>query len=246
MLTVLQIPYDATVAMQTKAYTLSDFYGSWLTIVRRLKKLAGAPGQNTEFAQSLLTKMEARESSLINTELMKCAVYLDKRYDITLTDEDTRIAENFLEEFFENLKKESPEENLDASDEDSFEQACVAAGHAKIRRVDSITNQEEKSFAEIIASYGKIDRQHRTTDILAFWQEQKYLHPEMHQLAAIIHAIPPTQCTVERSFSAMGYIFDCRRSRLSPKMLENILLINLNRDKADEINNRDLAKLELS
>lgn len=249
ILTVLKIPYDATVAMQKTSYTLSDFYGSWLAIVRRLEKLATAPGGNTEFAQTLLAKIRARESSLINTELMMCAVFLDKRYDFKLTDNEKKIARTSLEELFNRLKEGKQQrstENSDAvnSDEDSFEKECIAAGHAKIRRVDScISDKDDKCFAELIASYEDIDRLYHTCDILAFWEEQKTLHPEIYELAAIIHSIPPTQCTVERSFSVMGYIFDSRRTRLSPSMLENILLINLNRDMVDEINNRDLVQL---
>lgn len=65
----------------------------------------------------------------------------------------------------------------------------------------------------------------------------------MYELAFIILSIPPKQSTVDRSFSIMEYIYSSRRERLSPKMLENILIVNLNGEFLDSINERDLNNL---
>lgn len=96
----LKIPYDATILLQNVSFTLSDFYGCWLTIIRRLEKLVAAPEANTGFAQLLLTKILARKSSLLNNEAMICAVYLDERFAFKLSVDEKNIAKTALEKLF--------------------------------------------------------------------------------------------------------------------------------------------------
>lgn len=248
----LKIPYDVTILLQNVSFTLSDFYGCWLTTFRRLERLAAAPNQITEFAQTLLNKIQTRQSCLLNNEAMICAVYLDKRYEFKLSADERQIARNALEKLFERVKTAKRELSPPDSDaknditEDSFEEACVAAGLSRTFPSDSqrsMSNDVSKYFVDLTESYEAIDRQHNKSDILAFWDEYKSLHPEIYELASIMFSIPPTLCTVERPFSILGYVYDCRRTRLSPSILENLQMINLNRELADPINERDLQNL---
>lgn len=56
----------------------------------------------------------------------------------------------------------------------------------------------------------------------------------------IIHAIAPTQITVERNFSVIAYVFNARRSNLSQKLLEDILMIVLNGDLFEIVNQESI------
>lgn len=248
----LKIPFEVTVLSQNVSFTLSDFYGCWLKIARRLEKMAANPNQKTDFAKTLLSKIEERKSSLLNNEAMLCAVYLDKRFDFKLSADEKTIAKHALEKLFERVKAAKklilPPDSVAEKDiaEDSFEEECIAAGLGRTFSDESentITNASSDNFTYFLEKYEKIDRQHHKTDILEFWNERRDLHPEIYELASIIHSIPPTQSTVERSFSILGYILDSRRTKLSPSRVEDIMMINLNRESFDPINRRDLERL---
>lgn len=71
--------------------------------------------------------------------------------------------------------------------------------------------------------------------IFDYWQKNSQLKPELYKLASIIHAVPPSQTTVERAFSAMALILSPLRTNLSDRNLENSLLIRLNRELFDGI-----------
>lgn len=243
----LKIPYEATIHSQNIAFTLSDFFGCYLTMTRRLNKLVEDSSQTTNFAQILLSNIESRRTSLLNNEAMICAVYLDKRFEFKLSDDEKTIARHSLEKLHERVKSA---ERSDIVPEkvpiDSFEEECITAGLSTTFESDgrkSAKNNEITLFSDLLDSYEAIQRIHNKNDILKFWAENKSLHPEMYVLASILLSIPPSQSTVERSFSVLGYIYNCRRTRLSPELLEAMLHINLNRELVDAINERDLQCL---
>lgn len=244
MLAASKIPFDATIRLQNASSSLSDFYGIWLAIIRKLDRLAGAPNQITTFASTLLSKIESRSQSLLNNEAMMCAVFLDKRFYFKLSFDEKRIARLALEKLFERSKKakelESAIMSVDKEKEDTFEEECVALGLDRTFH-ESKFCKNDKSFLNALESYEAMDRLHHETNMLAFWKEQKENLPEVYDLVSIIYAIPPTQCTVERSFSILGYIYNQRRTRLSPSLLDDMLLVNLNREKVDSINEVNLS-----
>lgn len=246
----LKIPYDATILSQKVSFTLSDFFGCWLTIIRRLEKLTKDLNQTTDFAQILLSNIEERRISLLNNQAMICAVYLDKRFAFKLSADEKQIARLSLESLFDRVKNiqhrwSAPDAARDIEKEDSFEEECSAAGLPKIfdSDIQKSASKPDICFSDLLDSYEALDRQHHKCDILLFWREHKTLYPEMYQLASILLSIPPSQSTVERSFSILGYIYSCRRTKLSPAILEDIMCINLNRELIDSINERDLDRL---
>lgn len=65
-------------------------------------------------------------------------------------------------------------------------------------------------------------------DILDFWESRKSTMPELYELAQILHAVPMTQISVERLFSAMKFIYSDLRGNLSPALLQDILIVRCN------------------
>lgn len=247
IVSALEIPFDATILSQKVSFTLSDFFGCWLTIIRRLDKLSKALNRTTDFARILLSNIEERRTSLLNNQAMICAVYLDKRFAFKLSADEKQIARLSLESLFNRVKnvqhRSAPDAAPDLDKEDSFEKECSAAGLPKIFDIQKSASQPDNCFSDLLDSYEALDRQHHKSDILVFWREHKFLYPEMHQLASILLSIPPSQSTVERSFSILGYMYSCRRTKLSPAILEDMMCINLNRELIDAINERDLERL---
>lgn len=79
--------------------------------------------------------------------------------------------------------------------------------------------------------------------VLDYWNARKDECKELYKLAEVILSISPTQVIVERSFSTLSYVFNSLRNRLSPKNLDDILIISLNENLFREINDNDLNEL---
>lgn len=250
ILAVLKLPYDLTIGIQNTAYTLSDFFGGWIEMVRKLEKMQDQ--QDDEFATSLLEHAKARQHALLNNSSMLAAVYLDPRYSFLLSSSDVTTAKIVLEKLRDRLRRvesqvsELPQPN---TPEDSFEEDCVAKGLERtfygenVDQTDSVAYDMQTDMTIWFANYEKIVRIHRKNSILEFWESQSSNHKGLYELARIILAIPPSQTTVERAFSLLGYIYNCRRTRLLPQNLENIMMIILNRDLVEQIHQRDLNAL---
>lgn len=67
---------------------------------------------------------------------------------------------------------------------------------------------------------------------------------ELYELACIIFAIPPTQASLERNFSALKYMFTDNRYNLAGDLLESLLLVHLNRNYFLVIMAKDIEILE--
>lgn len=251
ILHTLRVPYEVTIATQNASFTLSDFYGCWLKIERQLKKMVDDPNSLSEFAQTLAEKIANRKATLLNNQAMICAVYLDPRFKFKLTANEIEIARTTLENLFERVKNSEGQtiEPESSGSEDSFEDECVGRGmqrtfHSRSKKKTTGINFNAINFKDLLDSYEKTERCHHKDSIFEFWLEVKDEHAELYLLACIIFAIPPSQATVERAFSILGYIYDPKRTNLAKNMLENILMINLNKDMVDPINERDMEALK--
>lgn len=251
ILTVLKLPFEATNGAQKADFTLSDFFGCWLSMKRKLTKLM-EEGDTAlcHFAQTLSEKLDSRGSILLNNMAMISAIYLDPRYKFKLSPEEVQIAKNSLEDLWKRIKiaREIQPELDVPEEEDSFEDECVSAGIPRAYYDDRAKPSTGTFVNEILINaferYDQTDRLHRKHSLMAFWNERRDEEPVLYDLACIIHSIPPTQATVERAFSTLGFIYSAKRTRLKPSLLENILLIRLNRDLVEPINRRDVEALK--
>ncbi len=76
----------------------------------------------------------------------------------------------------------------------------------------------------------------RKVNILKWWEEKKIEHPELYEVAIVVHAIPSTQVSVERLFSALRFVMHHLRGNLSSQMIEDLVLI---------LNNSHLVKEDI-
>lgn len=67
-------------------------------------------------------------------------------------------------------------------------------------------------------------------NILNYWAGERDKHEKLHQLAMVVFGIPPTEVQIERDFSSLEHIFSNRRYNLAPNLVDDILLIHLNKD----------------
>lgn len=252
---MLEIPFEATNAIQKASYTLSDFFACWLKIEYKLNKLIANGNLVTDLAPMLSKKLAERKKDLFSYPTMLSAVYLDPRVRAELTNNELMLAKYKLEELhnkiqeFKNQNQQSGEACAELSGidgdnpfEDSFQQHLAKNAADKVssnQPVSHAPTNEENNFFVLLEKFEKSSA-FQTTPILEYWESQKQEHPALYELACIINSIPPSQATVERSFSILKFIFTCKRHRLKVKMLEDILMIKLNETMIQSINEQDI------
>lgn len=103
---VLHLPYLSTVMLQTKDYTLSDFYGLLQMMEMKLNQIKSIPCRYTNLADSLQSKLNKRKKPLIENPLMRCAMYLDPRFkcDIDSHEELVVFVKLTLESVWQRIK----------------------------------------------------------------------------------------------------------------------------------------------
>lgn len=222
-----------TTFMQRETISLSDFFGNWAKIEMKIMKFPGS-----ELAENLISEMKARKELLSNNPVLNAAVFLDPRYQKVMPDQNKENAIKYLEHLNEKL------ESLDAIVRDNAEQTNLESDEfaAFLNTVYGQTNgnqivdenQTQPRITEetirtklknFIGSSISID-----SCIFEYWENNRHTQPELYKLASIVHAVPPTQTTVERAFSAMALVLTPLRTNLFDNILENILMLRLNRE----------------
>lgn len=246
---ILEIAAITTNVLQSTSFTLSDFFGSWLKMKLKLQHKISNENLTTNFARIFHEKILLREKELLRYPAMLCAIYLDRRYKQELKKaEDIAIAKYALANLYERISsnRQKPQQQQDECELDSFEQYLSKNVSVMNESDESIVEHEfnRLDFMEKLKVFDeKFERINHKQSVLQDWETLKADHPEVYTVACIINGIPPTQVTVERSFSAMAFIFNPKRAKLGHTMLENILMIKLNRELVQSINDRDLKAL---
>ena len=73
------------------------------------------------------------------------------------------------------------------------------------------------------------ERVNRKINILEYWRNMKTVQPELYKLSVVVFAVPATQVSVERLFSGLKFILSPLRSTINGSVLEDQLLIRVNR-----------------
>lgn len=205
-------------------------------------------------SQTYARSNKERLSPLFGYPGFDAALLLDPRYFSLLEEHRIEAAKDYLEEVWlrlEHLRKKPAEnegESDDSTEADNVEDSLVSSV--------SLESDSEDEFAQYVATKNKetvekqaeqqrrparckirplIDRycaemkpMSRKSNILNYWEKQKYTHPELYLLAITILAIPATQVTVERLFSALRFILNPRRYKLSHTVIEDVMLLHAN------------------
>lgn len=64
---------------------------------------------------------------------------------------------------------------------------------------------------------------------MEYWEEKKFVYPNLYQLAKVVHSVPATQVSVERAFSALRLVLTDLRCNLSAETLQKIMFVKLNK-----------------
>lgn len=241
---VLSFASNTTTELERATLTLSDLYGALQKLIFYLNRFANNSTPITNLANDLLERISIRKTKLLEHPLMKAALYLDPRYIGDMTDDEIKIAKYYLQQCHKRIVEvmnSTPE--IDDPLDDSYDRDLKA----KRRRIDGNNSEytDSSRLTLLFTQYEKnLPRMSSKDNILQYWETRKLTDPELWQLACLVMTVAPTQVTVERAFSILRHIVNNRRTRLDPRMIENILFINLNKEMVASINESDLRKLE--
>lgn len=127
------------------------------------------------------------------------------------------------------VEGEQIEDNLfdmNKSDAEKNFESTIQKGNT----TDSQETSSDKILIEKIIKIGQQTRKNFKTDPFEYYEQFREQDPLLYELAIVVFAAPATQVSVERAFNALKLLLSPARYNLKKETLENILLINLNRD----------------
>lgn len=192
-------------------------------------------------AKNLLDQMKKREPTLFNNEVLNAAVFLDPRYQKFMSSSNKNAAIDFLSKLYKrinSIESESNETGEDCSenprDTDELEEYLtgIYLNQAESEHANNSATTSERSTVHINEELRNFigKNENMNTSVFDYWSKNMHTKPVLYKLASVVHAVPPTQTTIERAFSAMALILTHLRTNLSDNNLENILMIRLNRE----------------
>lgn len=251
---VLHVPYLTTMMLQNKDFTLSDFFGCVKIIEMKLRQIIEKNSPSyTNFAENLLQKIAERKNMMLGNRLMLCALYLDPRYkcEIDQNDDKMRLVKQTLsliwdrvklirngarpDDIAHNISNESDEqpENMNKYF-DELDQHYSEMGLQTAAANDSHTSGINTDLIMAFNAYDSavFERAKSSESVHNYWEKNKLsFGTPLYELSSIIFAIPPTQASVERCFSALKFMLTDRRYNLAEELLESLLTIHLNQDE---------------
>lgn len=245
---VLEIPYNATVALQNACITLSDGFGILTRMRLHLEACTTKQSFKTKLAHHLVESVANRSEAIFSNPQMECSVYLDPRFrDVILKDREVveRTKSNLINLYhrLNHLKRPhltttahsvNSSSDLHLSfDEQNALKNFIHSNRSNNTNIHASIEDAIDSFMPDILPSDK--------SVLEFWETQK--ESMLYDLAMAVYSIPPTQTQVERDFSSVSHIFTERRYQLSQKRLENILLIHFNKDLFFNIKQEKINKM---
>ncbi|XP_055605384.1 uncharacterized protein LOC129753579 [Uranotaenia lowii] len=226
--------YISTKEMQAKHLSLGDFYIQWLRCLMEVKLLT-----TNELAKSLIISLTTRLQQLKNNVVFKAALLIDPRFNYlssaVLTPGEKEPIRNFIIATSQRIrsfkpvesvtvKAPEPEPDTVSPNLDDF-MSDLFGGVPPLTMND---NQNQNNFIKQLNGLDLENHQNHRYDVWKHWQDRINSHPELAEVALAIMAVPATQVSVERSFSALALVLSPARTNLSAKNLENILLVKLN------------------
>lgn len=217
--------------LQEEQLLMGDFLGAWL----RCKEDTAAI--KTPFAERLVAAMEAREKKLLHNSTFLAAIYLDPRYFMLLDPEETARAEDHLVQLWAKLEAMNltgsarpaapppPSDPAAVQPNDPLERilAMRDAGRIVVGGGTFRVNILPK-LKEFIAGPRLTPA---TSNVLEWWESQRFVMPELYALSKVALAVPATQVSVERLFSGMKLFLNDQRMSLHGSILQDLMVVRM-------------------
>lgn len=214
--------HEAMSALRMKNITAGEFLAEWLKC--RLQLVVSGSDTSTLFLQAL----KQWESSLLTRPDFVSAAYLDKRYNVLLTEEQEEIARIHLLNLWEKVStiKADAASSAAAWDEEMGSEdiiECLLSVHDV--HSTACAAKDWSKVAESLRVFISTSRINKTEDIFQWWDSQ----PEsaLKWLAEVALALPVTQASVGQTVAWVHYMLMDLRG-LDDDVLEALVLLQCN------------------
>lgn len=252
IISILQIPYKGTIALQKHDLTQSDSFAIWLRMEAHLQSPSMKRLCKTNLAYCLIHAMDQRKEAIFNNSTMLAAIYLDPRYrsEILHNENLVKQAKQMLINIWRRLVSFRPElankSIINCSTESSGINLSIDFNNPTVLEeylsTDHVQNDCGFSIEREIELF-QPDKISYDYDIISYWQSIKEEKKNLYEIAMVIYAIPPAETQIERDFSILEFVFNQRRQGLKSEMIESILTINLNPQMFHEIKTEQISEL---
>ncbi|XP_065323887.1 uncharacterized protein LOC135930982 [Gordionus sp. m RMFG-2023] len=219
-----------TMKLQKSNIVIGDFFASWLECKWSWRKWI-------IIYLKVCWNVYIRESYLFQNDAFRSAIYMDPRFHYENgkypLEEDKILAREHIFATWKQLQAIDPHE-------ENTTLVMPSTSNYKKTKLDLYIERDCKKgpiFYELCNSDIKLKiksllynkRLPSSQDILQYWVSRKHQDAELFKLSQIILAAPCTQVSVERAFSALALTVTSLRTRLDKDILDDILIIKLNR-----------------
>jgi len=241
LVNILEPAHEATASLQQQQISMSDFFQIWTKCKIKVQKM------NTTSSKIFEKCLEDRSTVILESNPLISCMYLDPRYQMLLSNPQKAKAKLHILKIHEYINRnKNMAEKVNQSEHELNNIVCVSTSEEEDDDIEKLLKEKEKTlgpnFDKVadqindnqkqikhnIEAFDNIKRLPKTENPLLFWENRKNIDPDLYKIAKIVFAVPPTQVSVERAFSALKFIMADNRERLGEDVLENILLLKLN------------------
>nr|XP_044249585.1 E3 SUMO-protein ligase ZBED1-like [Drosophila takahashii] len=162
---VLQPVYAATKKLQSEQLFMGDFYKMWLELKLSIKAMSTP---NSILLEDCLQK---REATLLENRAVLSADNDENvpREEPSTSSTSSSNSETLLNEFLNSIEVDSNDENSDDEMDADLKIACSEIDNYNPKPIDL------------------------GADIMVYWEEKKFVYPNLYLLAMVVHCVPATQ-----------------------------------------------------
>ncbi|XP_065093091.1 uncharacterized protein LOC135713785 [Ochlerotatus camptorhynchus] len=229
-----------TKALQANDLILGDVFKLLKICQLKLSKIPAA----NRFSESLKQALQGRAIRMMDNDAFRAALLFDQRWcfidsPYVSMDERLKAIEHMLKvaNILKTFKKKSsiqqqselPEclaatKSSDDDFETMLEEECQRASTSKL-------NPSEIDLkVKLLDLANSKTRLPSSTDILKYWEARRYDDEQIYDLAMIALSASATEVSVERCFSGIKLLLEQHRLRMSPSMLNDLMIIRFNKD----------------
>ncbi|KAK3917337.1 Zinc finger BED domain-containing protein 4 [Frankliniella fusca] len=236
--------YTATIKLQARDLTLGQLLAIWTEAVIALKE------RRSPLTKAILQAMDSKSKARLTEQgkeyLVNLWQKLQSRRGVEVAPEANEPEEDEApgpgedNAFATYLAKKNREREAAKSSSRGRSGArnrrarAGGAGGAGVQ-VEAPSLSGRAKVRAMIEEYDSTKPLPLKSDVLKFWESKRLIWPELYELAMIVLAIPATQVSVERLFSALRFILRPQRFALSSNNVDDIVFLHANADLVREV-----------
>ena len=234
---VLEVVKDCTKVLEAeKTPTMNLVIERVYTIKEKLKKMS-TPGNKRNlitFSKALLKRIEQRYPNSGADNFERCVGnYLDPRYKGGHLEEEDKLEVTKIKM---EIRFKDQEENETQDEAQELETSDMSpTSKMRMKRKQKNTSGDKTRMRKEMELYERYSYAPKNQDVLVWWKTHERVLPLLSGVARKILAIPSSSAKSERVFSTGGNIVTKKRNRLSPKKVEDLIIIAENAKEVEDI-----------